>query len=78
MGCFLALHWAIVPIAWIPGLLVGVITRKGFLARTIAFMASLPVGWFLLQGRPKQVSLLLAWLMVLLAHREYFAKHLPG
>lgn len=77
MGDCLALHPAIVPVAWIPGMLAGLIARKSFVARTVAFMASLPIGWWLLRGTPARVSLVLAWSLVLLAHRSYFAKTLP-
>ena len=76
MGVCLALHWAIVPISWIPGLAAGFLARNSFIARIVAFTMSLPVGLWFLPGRANRVSLVLAWLLVLLAHRSYFAKQL--
>lgn len=76
MGDCLALHWAIVPIAWIPGLLAGILTRKGLVARAVAYLASLPAGLCLLHGLQARVSLFLAWALVLLAHRSLFSKKL--
>lgn len=78
MGACLALHWAIVPVCWIPGIAAGLLARKSFVARATAYVVSLPVGWWLLQGHANHASLLLAWLLVLLAHRQYFAKQLSG
>jgi glycerol-3-phosphate acyltransferase PlsY len=75
MGDCLALHWAIVPIAWIPGLFVAMLTRKGFAARAVAFLASLPAGFCLLHDIPSRVSLFLAWALVLLAHRSLLSKN---
>jgi glycerol-3-phosphate acyltransferase PlsY len=77
MGACLALHWAIVPIAWIPGILIGRLIGKGFGARAVAFLVSLPVGLILLRDRPARISLFLAWALVLLAHRSHFSKKLP-
>ena len=76
MGDCLAMHWAIVPLAWIPGLALGALTRSGFAARAVAFLASLAIGEWLLPGRAARVSLLLAWLLVLAAHRSHFSKKL--
>ena len=78
MGDCLAMHWAIVPLAWIPGLLAGILTRKGFVARAVAFLASLGLGECLLKDRAARVSLLIAWLLVLLAHRSHFSKKLSS
>ena len=76
MGDCLALHWAIVPIAWIPGLLVGMLTHKGLAARAVAYLASLPAGLLLLHDPQARISLFLAWALVLLAHRSLFSKKL--
>jgi glycerol-3-phosphate acyltransferase PlsY len=76
MGDFLAMDWYIVLFAWIPGVLAGLITRKGFVARAVAFLASLPIGEFLLHDKPARISLFLGWTLVLLAHRSYFSKSL--
>lgn len=87
MGVLLAYDWRIVALAWIPGLIAGILAHKGFAARAVAFLASLPIGWYLLrgpdyhQGIPgsiTQLALVISWSMVLLAHRAHFAKHVPG
>lgn len=74
MGTMLALHPGIVPLAWIPGLAAGWIARRGFAARATAFLASLPIGLWLLPGRPARLCLFIAWALVLLAHRSHFAR----
>ncbi len=74
MGACFAYHWAIVPLAWIPGFISLAFLNKWFIARTVAFVASLPLGWYLLGNFPARLSLLLAWLLVLLAHREHIGK----
>jgi glycerol-3-phosphate acyltransferase PlsY len=71
MGDLLALHWAIVPLAWIPGALAGRIARNGFAARAVAFLSSLPIALWFLHGVPARTSIFLAWALVLLAHRSY-------
>jgi glycerol-3-phosphate acyltransferase PlsY len=76
MGVCLALHWAIVPIAWIPGLIAGLLIRKGFASRAVAFLVSLPVGLWLLPAKPARLALFCAWSLVLLAHRSHFSKKL--
>jgi hypothetical protein len=58
----------------VPGFISVLFLRKWFIARSIAFVASLPIGWWLLGNIPAQMSLLLAWLLVLLAHRKHFGK----
>jgi glycerol-3-phosphate acyltransferase PlsY len=87
MGVLLAFDWKIVAWAWIPGLLVGLVVHKGFAIRAVAFLASLPVGWYLvggpayhrgIPGSLAQLALLASWAMVLLAHRGHFAKQVPG
>jgi len=74
MGTLLALHPWIVPIAWAPGLLAWLVFRRGFAARVGAFLASLPVGLWLLPDPASRTALVIAWLLVLLAHRRYFGK----
>ncbi|HZZ59463.1 MAG TPA: glycerol-3-phosphate acyltransferase [Opitutaceae bacterium] len=87
MGVCLAYDWRIVALAWIPGLLFGLVVHKGFAVRAVGFLASLPIGWWLLrgpvyhQGIPgtiAQLALASCFSMVLLAHRGHFAKHVPG
>lgn len=88
MGVCIALDWRIVAWAWIPGLVVGLIVRKGFAARSVAFLCSLGFGLYLLsvsaggagpyEGHYAQLCLVLSWTLVLLAHRSYFVKHVPG
>lgn len=87
MGVLLAMDWRIVAWAWIPGLLFGLVVHKGFAVRTVAFLASLPIGWCLIggpayhrgiPGSVAQLALLASWAMVLLAHRGHFAKQVPG
>ena len=78
MGIALAMNLWIVPLAWVLGLAAGLATRKSFAARAVAFIASLPMGWYLIHGLPTHASFLLAWSLVLLAHRSYLGKHLPG
>jgi glycerol-3-phosphate acyltransferase PlsY len=74
LGVCFALHWAIAPLAWVPGLVAGVVFRKAFAARALAFLASLPAALWLLAETAPRVSFLLAWALVLLAHRNHFAK----
>jgi glycerol-3-phosphate acyltransferase PlsY len=87
MGGFIGLDWRIVGLAWIPGLIVGIWFRKGFAARAAAYASSLGFGLWILRrpgwhqgytGVPAQIGLVLSWLLVLLAHREHFAKQVPG
>jgi glycerol-3-phosphate acyltransferase PlsY len=74
MGDCFALHWAIVPLAWVPGFISVLFIHKWFIARSIAFVCSLPIGWWLLGNFPSRMSLLIGWLLVLLAHRDHFGK----
>jgi glycerol-3-phosphate acyltransferase PlsY len=74
MGVCLALNPWIVPIAWMPGLAAWIAWRKGFAARAAAFLASLPAPWWLVSGTASRASFILAWLLVLLAHRSYLGK----
>ena len=78
MGDCLALNLWIVPLAWIPGLAAGWLTGKSFWGRLVAFLFSLPVGLYLLHEFPARISLFLAWVLVLLAHRSHFSKKLSG
>lgn len=87
MGAFIGLDWRIVALAWIPGLIAGLVFRKGFVARAVAFTTSLGCGFWILRrngthqaytGAPAQICLVLSWLLVLLAHRDHFGKHVPG
>lgn len=76
LGAFLAINLWIVLYAWIPGALAWAIVRKGFAAKAAAFAASLPIGWWLVPTMQGRTALVLAWLLVLLAHRQYFGKTL--
>lgn len=78
MGVCLALHPWIVPIAWVPGLVAWLVFRRGFAARAAAFVASLPAAWWLVPGAAARASFVLAWLLVLLAHRSHFGKTFAG
>jgi len=87
MGAFIGFDWRIVALAWIPGSIVGLIWRKGFAARAIAFTTSLGFGLWIMRrngthqayaGVPAQICLVLSWLLVLLAHRSHFGKQVPG
>lgn len=76
MGVCLACNPWIVVLAWIPGLLIGVFAPKGFIVRSVAFLASLPIAWWAMPGFEVRTSLIVAWVLVLLAHRDHFAKPL--
>jgi glycerol-3-phosphate acyltransferase PlsY len=87
MGGFIGYDWRIVALAWIPGLIAGLIFRKGFVARAVAYLTSLGTGLWLLRGpgwhqaytgAVAQVCLGLSWLLVLLAHRSHFGKQDAG
>ncbi|MGH7995967.1 MAG: glycerol-3-phosphate acyltransferase [Opitutaceae bacterium] len=76
MGACLVWNPWIVLVAWVPGLAAGIFFPKGFVVRSIAFLASLPIGWWLISDPPGRCSFILAWSLVLLAHRDHFAKPL--
>jgi glycerol-3-phosphate acyltransferase PlsY len=76
MGVCLALNPWIVPLAWLPGLLTGLFFRKGFIMRMVAFLSSLPIGWWLIPTQSGRTCFIIAWSLVLLAHRSYFARPL--
>jgi glycerol-3-phosphate acyltransferase PlsY len=78
MGVCFGLHPLIVPIAWAPGLILWMALRKGFVPRAVAFLASLPLGLWLVPGLVSRLCFTTAWLLVLLAHRSYFGKTLVG
>ncbi len=76
LGAFLAVNFWIVLYAFIPGAVAWAILRKGFATKAAAFASSLPIACWLVPAAPGRAALVLAWLLVLLAHRQYFGKTL--
>lgn len=74
MGVCLAWSPWIVLFSWLPGLLSGMFVQKGFVIRSVAFLASLPIGWLAIPGEEGRCALVLTWSLVLLAHRSHFTR----
>jgi glycerol-3-phosphate acyltransferase PlsY len=77
LGASLVMH-PLLPLAGLaPGLALLALTGKRFLAGATAFAATLLLMWWMLPSVSERVAYLAASGLVLLAHRDSVAKHLP-
>jgi glycerol-3-phosphate acyltransferase PlsY len=74
LGGVLALAWPAGVGAMALGLAAGGLARKKFVAGATAYVASGPLVWWFVPDPAGRVSFGLAWLLVLLAHRDHFAQ----
>jgi acyl phosphate:glycerol-3-phosphate acyltransferase len=77
LGASLVMHPQLPLAGLVPGLILLAFTGKRFLAGATAFAATLLLMWWMLPSVPERVAYLAASGMVLLAHRNSVAKHLP-
>lgn len=75
LGGTLALRWELALFPALLGIALGLLGRNRFLAGASAFIISMIAMWWLLPAFPDRVAYLSAAVLVLLAHRSYFAKY---
>lgn len=72
LGGVLALAWPVGLGATALGLAAGAVVRQKFAAGATAFVTAVPLAWWLVPAAPGRTAFGLAWLLVLLAHRDHF------
>jgi glycerol-3-phosphate acyltransferase PlsY len=78
LGGAWALQWQVAVIPAVLGIGIGLAARNRFLAGASAFAISMILMWWVLPARDDRIAYLFAAVLVLLAHRSYFAKYLKS
>jgi glycerol-3-phosphate acyltransferase PlsY len=78
LGGACALQWQVAVIPAVLGIGIGLAARNRFLAGASAFAISMILMWWVLPARNDRIAYLFAAVLVLLAHRSYFAKYLKS